>query len=408
MAGYKVAVYYVVPKDASYSQAEYDAIRKASREIQAWYQINSGGMTYTFSEPDTVLFYQGLQNTSYYQGLEDNTDANESWWVKLLSEMDANGVPIWEPGIITTLWIKTGQTYGIGLGAQGCEGACGVAMAGVENFPEFNNTGICPTNPEDNYGFMYPCVPHGTMAHEMGHAFGLPHPETEPFTQEVAYHSLMQTHWNYPNLGPPTVKPWGLLTVERTHLWENPFFQEGISLRQIYDADVVNLPPTGEPPDIKVNYAVAGQTLHLNNHTKGAGLYYWTFGDGSVSNEVSPRHSYAMPGRYTVALRASAANGMTSLYEFAVEVKDIGRPSWSLLKIFPNPSHDGHFTISFPPNSEPFQLTVTNRLGTVLFTKTVTDASVNQELDLSAYGKGVYFLRIETQDRTKTRVLVVL
>ena len=396
----KVAVYYVVPKDAAYSQAEYDAIRKASREIQAWFQINTGGVTYTFAYPDTVIFYQGLQNTSYYQ---------QDWWGRLLSEMQQQGVPIWQTGTVASLWIKTGQPGGIGLGAQWCNSYCGVAMAGVENFPEFNQSGICPNNPG---GFMWPCVPHATMAHELGHAFGLPHPVDAEETHEVAYHSIMQTHWNYPNIAPPNESPWGLLTVERTKLWANPFFQEGISLRQMYDADVVNLPITGQAPVISINHKVKGKTITLTNNTSGAQLYYWTFGDGTVSNEQSPSHTYSQPGTYTVALRASSATGMTALQEFTVEVKDQEKKPKTIslgpVKIYPNPSLDGRFTITFPPLPFPFRLTVYNAMGNIIFSEALTKNARSLELDVSPFGRGIFYVKLELMGAVLTQKLVVL
>ena len=402
----KVAVYYVVPSDVAYSKAEYDAIRKASREIQAWYQINTGGVTYTFSLPDTVVFYQAQQNTEYYQEVEDG------WWNRLLPEMQSQGYPIWQHGTVASIWIKTGQPNGIGQGAQSCGSYCGVALAGVENFPEFNDYGVCPDNPG---GLMWPCVPHGTMAHELGHAFGLPHPVDDPATRDVAFHSIMQTHWNYPNIAPPDESPWGFLTVERTALWSNPFFQEGISLRQVYTADVVNLPVTGVAPTINLNYAVTNRTVTFSNRTEGAVLYYWTFGDGNVSNAPSPSHTYSSPGTYIVKLRASNESGMTSLQRITIEVKDpviAGKKPKPVhigpVKVYPNPSSNGRFTVSYPPLPFALHLTVLNAMGNTLFTHTINDTSHNQELDLSGYGRGIYYVRLQMKGATLTQKLVIL
>lgn len=37
-----------------------------------------------------------------------------------------------------------------------------------------------------------------------------------------------------------------------------------------------------------------------NVTTSGNGIYYWDFGDGTTSNQLNPKHSYAEPGTYTV------------------------------------------------------------------------------------------------------------
>ncbi|MHC2992885.1 PDK repeat-containing protein [Pontibacter sp. HJ8] len=398
----KVTVYYVLPNDAAYSQAEYDAIRKATREVQAWFQINTGGLTYTFAYADTVVVYRGLENTAYYQ---------QDWWGLLLGEMASQGEPIWQQGIVASLWIKTGNAYGIGLGAQACDGYCGVAMAGVENFPEFNDTGVCPTDPE---GIMWPCVPHATMAHELGHAFGLPHPADNDSTAAVANHSIMQTHWNYPNNAPENESPWGLLTVERTVLWDNPFFEEDISLRQIYDADVVNLPVTGPEPDVRFKTSVKDRTLTLKNKTRDAWLYYWTFGDGSVSNEKSPSHTYSSPGTYTVTLRASHETGMTALQQETVMIRDTKKPDKKPvlhvgpIRIYPNPSTDGQFTIAFPPIPFTIRITVLNAMGQPLMDQTISDTSHNLHLDMRDFGRGVYYVRLDMQGASLTQKLVIL
>lgn len=290
-------------------------------------------------------------------------------------------------------------------------------MAGVENFPEFNNYGACPSDPDGN---MWPCVPHATMAHELGHAFGLPHPAEVESTHEVANHSVMQTHWNYPNNALDAASPWGLLTLERTTLWENPFFQEDIYLRQIYEADVVNLPVTGPVPAIDISSNVSGKNVMLSNNTTGAQLYYWTFGDGTVSNDKSPSHTYSQPGTYTIALRASGETGMTAMQQLTVEVKDPTKPvqrpiSLGPLKIFPNPSVDGRFTVVYPKFpfairfTLPFlRLTILNSLGKVLATHTVSSVLESQQLDLSDYGRGVYYVRLELKGSSLTQKLVIL
>lgn len=397
----KVAVYYVVANDESYSQAEYDAIRKATREIQAWFQVSTGGLTYTFAYADTVIFYQAKESTSYYQ---------EDWWGLLLAEMGEQGHPIWEQGFVVSLWIKTGRPEGIGLGAQWCDGYCGVAMAAVENFPEFNEFGRCPTDPDGN---MWPCVPHGTMAHELGHAFGLPHSVDYGLPWEIAIHSVMQTHWNYPDGDPDNTYPWGLLTVERATLWGNPFFHQDISLKQVYNTDIVNLPVTGPAPEIQFLSSSKGLTVHLTNRTEGAWLYYWTFGDGTVSNESSPSHTYSQTGTYTVTLRASNENGMMALQRMTVQVAEDKKPVGKSItlgpfKIYPNPSTDGLFTISFPPFPFPVYLTVHNAMGRPILQQTFSRTSRDLQLDLSGFGRGIYYVRLEFKGASFTHRLAVL
>ncbi|HEV2481541.1 MAG TPA: PKD domain-containing protein, partial [Puia sp.] len=69
-----------------------------------------------------------------------------------------------------------------------------------------------------------------------------------------------------------------------------------------------------------------GSTLYLYNYTNAYGLgsvnYTWNFGDGVVSTDASPSHSYAAPGTYTVTLTASnPAGGCSSTYAVTVVVQ---------------------------------------------------------------------------------------
>jgi PKD repeat protein len=46
------------------------------------------------------------------------------------------------------------------------------------------------------------------------------------------------------------------------------------------------------------------QTIYFTNTSSNADYYRWSFGDGSVSTEVHPVHSYDLPGTYLVTLEA--------------------------------------------------------------------------------------------------------
>src|SRR5438874_12269953 len=118
------------------------------------------------------------------------------------------------------------------------------AVSGLNN-PAWSG-GVCP--PGDG-GVAFPCTPLGAFGHEMGHALAsLPHPLDVPETADVAFHSIMQTHWNFPTFASESERPWGFLTVERQKLRASPFLKKDIDLIQANNCDVVNLPVTGDVP----------------------------------------------------------------------------------------------------------------------------------------------------------------
>ncbi|HLL43962.1 MAG TPA: PKD domain-containing protein, partial [Segetibacter sp.] len=68
----------------------------------------------------------------------------------------------------------------------------------------------------------------------------------------------------------------------------------------------------------------APYTAVFNNISAGGQQFYWDFGDGATSTEVSPAHVYSAPGTYTIKLRAldSATCNTTDTTSSAIVVSD--------------------------------------------------------------------------------------
>jgi hypothetical protein len=315
-ASHRLAVYYAVPSDVPFDQDVLDTLKSASRDIRAWYQIASGGVTWQFTSPKVVEVYAAQKPRRYYLD-------NGNWWASLPAEMGRAGLPIQSPGTVTAIW-----AHGAGWWAgaiQSCDVDCGLALLGVELFPQFNDPafsgGNCP-DPDGLGGEAFPCTPRGAFAHELGHTLGLPHPVDVPATRDVAFHSIMQTHWNYPDQAAPAERPWGFLRDERQALRANSFMHKNVSLAQPFtDVEIVNLTASGKAPSVKLSSKATKGGMRFTNRTTGANLYYWTFGDGRVSNATSPVHAYPVGGTYTATLWASSPTSMMATATLAVTAK---------------------------------------------------------------------------------------
>jgi len=315
-ASHSLAIYYVLPAGIAYEEAVYQRLVEGARDVRAWYQCATGSLTWEFAFPEIVRVYSGSQTREYYR---DHGD----WWGSLLGEMAESGHPIWSPGTVTALWAR-GAGWWAGA-AQGCLGECGVALVGIEAFPEFNNPewsgGECPAATGTA---AWPCAPLGALAHELGHTVGLPHPFDVAETSTDAFHSVMQTHWNYPDFATGTESPWGFLTLERQTLYRNPFLLPGVDLLQPHDCDIVNLPVTGPAPTATFELSSEKLSVATTNSSADAFLNYWTFGDRHVSDRVNATHTYEAPGTYTITLRTAALNAMMARSRTEVDLDACG------------------------------------------------------------------------------------
>jgi serine protease len=58
-----------------------------------------------------------------------------------------------------------------------------------------------------------------------------------------------------------------------------------------------------EMPVADFTSVVTGKTVQFTNTSTNGKSYYWTFGDGGVSESHSPSYTYAKAGTYNVVLR---------------------------------------------------------------------------------------------------------
>ncbi len=126
------------------------------------------------------------------------------------------------------------------------------------------------------------------------------------------------------------------------------------------------------------------------------GVYYnWDFDDGNTSNLQNPTHVFLSTGNFNVKQVVSNGCGADSLTKtILVDPSGISEKDESGLSIYPNPSN-GIIYLNFDEmQMDIFDIEVLDVLGKrIYFQQNVSGAGL-LSIDLSAYGKGLYNLRI--------------
>jgi PKD repeat protein len=161
------------------------------------------------------------------------------------------------------------------------------------------------------------------------------------------------------------------------------------------------------------------------NSATGSNLtYLWNFGDGT-SNSVlqNPNHTYTGTGPYYLCLTVNDGAGCIDMFcdsigvngvvfkqaGFSINVitnipTEINNTSLSTdLSIYPNPT-TRHITIDLSSTQTNVTATLTNSLGQVVISENYNSTnSINLNIDAP---KGIYFLRLETDEEIITRKIV--
>jgi hypothetical protein len=231
-----VQPYYVYPADQPYHKEYAAAIDQCTKEIQDWYR-QKAGLTFRLAPLRVVKSSQSYREMRGSEIPPEGETSREklmdmpNWWPALekavrgwkqrqVSWVFAQG----GGGIAQANLVKDWQGMGI-FGDWVLEPISGVRE------PKAIHAGHATWEVKGG-------TPKGTTAHELGHAFGLHHPDN------YEGKSIMRAHWDYPDTG--------LLPHEILILKNSPFF-----VPNAFDESAPHL--DFENQDI-VHY---GETLHL-------------------------------------------------------------------------------------------------------------------------------------------------
>ncbi|MBT3207713.1 MAG: T9SS type A sorting domain-containing protein [Bacteroidetes bacterium] len=163
------------------------------------------------------------------------------------------------------------------------------------------------------------------------------------------------------------------------------------------------------PPVADFTVDVSWFEITTTNNSTAAVSYSWDFGDGNTSSDANPVHLYSLEGVYTITLIAENECGTdTSTYE--VTLTSINSSSLlNSLSINPNPSN-GKFMISINDIfSSELNVRIHNLIGQEIFSASyeIENGSFEKQIELQDVSKGVYLIKLITDEGISSKRLII-
>jgi PKD repeat protein len=213
----EVRIIYLIPSDKEFRQDYKDAIENAIKDVQTWYHNQMGnGKTFRLHIPIVEVFHTA-HPASWYS--THPTGEYKDWfWDNVLKDgFKLTGGKFNDPNNIWIFYIDADPACRQ-LGGAGGGGVALLPANDLRGLVGEQNIPACPDESPDNAGVGRWI---GGLAHELGHALGLPHPpeceDKDPSNDDNKCHSLMYHGYrDYPNTF--------LLPEDRQKLNQSPFF----------------------------------------------------------------------------------------------------------------------------------------------------------------------------------------
>jgi len=134
---------------------------------------------------------------------------------------------------------------------------------------------------------------------------------------------------------------------------------------------------------------------------------YWTFGDGSTSQEYLPdTHYYAASGTYSIRNYVQYGNGCTKSKAHNIVVSREAPPEASFT-IYPNPASNLIY-INFNAKIETGSLQVFNILGQTVLSQNIVPETKQLTLNVTALPGGNYIVKIDSPEFTSEKLIEII
>ena len=157
-------------------------------------------------------------------------------------------------------------------------------------------------------------------------------------------------------------------------------------------------------PSANFTYSQSNLTFSFTNSSVGASAQTWYFGDGDSSSQVSPTHTYATDGSYTIQLICSNACG-SDTSEITTTVVGISDLQLQTLEISPNPAGNW-FEIRLEGTAQgPVALRIWDMLGNEMLSQTMNSSSLR--IETGNWPRGMYIIEVTQRNQSSKSRLVL-
>lgn len=179
--------------------------------------------------------------------------------------------------------------------------------------------------------------------------------------------------------------------------WELSLESECVSIRSAVEAKVVNASFTS---------VISGGTAIFSDASTGATSWMWDFGDGTMSTQQNPRHTYATNnGPHTVRLTANGICTFSDSVTVSVGIEQLANDM--SLNIAPNPTQ-GYINLSFSQElPEDLKVELMSVDGSVVLETVLPVGTRNQTLNLNTLTPALYLMRLSTNEMVEVRKIML-
>ncbi|MBO9202482.1 MULTISPECIES: hypothetical protein [Niastella] len=161
---YSVVVYLITPRDKSFNPSYYKALKNATTNIQSWYRSQMGNNKTFVLNPLVLDTLTGLHDSTWYNSYGSTSGTDPRYYAFYNTQYELQQ-------LLGSSYNTTNYAYFVYVaapgGGAGIPGFCAMGDQDLKGL-----LGINPENPDPNRWI-------GGGGHELGHAFGLPHPDNQ-------------------------------------------------------------------------------------------------------------------------------------------------------------------------------------------------------------------------------------